>query len=78
MMQKVKVPWFGTLRRWFERPIAVVIVRLAGTNVEGGRKILAQSGLPIIRARTLAEAAKRAVTAWQKSHDHGVKMVVAQ
>ncbi|HCE71134.1 MAG TPA: ADP-forming succinate--CoA ligase subunit beta, partial [Ruegeria sp.] len=42
-----------------------VIVRLAGTNVEEGQKILAKSGLPIIRARTLMEAAERAVGAWQ-------------
>jgi len=44
-----------------------VIVRLSGTNVEEGRKILAQSGLPIIRASTLSEAAQRAVAAWQNA-----------
>ncbi len=42
-----------------------VIVRLAGTNVEEGQRILAQSGLPIIRASTLMEAAERAVGAWK-------------
>ncbi len=42
-----------------------VVVRLAGTHVEEGRKILARSGLPIIRAATLAEAAGRAVAAWR-------------
>lgn len=42
-----------------------VVVRLAGTNVEAGQKILAQSGLPIIRANTLMEAAERAVSAWK-------------
>jgi malate-CoA ligase subunit beta len=42
-----------------------VVVRLAGTHVEEGRKILARSGLPIIRAATLAEAASRAVAAWR-------------
>ncbi|MBI6628554.1 malate--CoA ligase subunit beta [Pontibaca salina] len=42
-----------------------VIVRLAGTNVEEGQKILAESGLPLIRATTLMEAAERAVEAWQ-------------
>lgn len=42
-----------------------VIVRLAGTNVEAGQKILAKSGLPIIRATTLMEAAERTVGAWQ-------------
>jgi len=42
-----------------------VIVRLAGTNVEAGQKILAESGLPLIRANTLMEAAERAVGAWK-------------
>ncbi|WP_120495522.1 malate--CoA ligase subunit beta [Kiloniella sp. EL199] len=44
-----------------------VIVRLAGTKVEEGRKILASSGLPIIRASTLAEAAERSVEAWKNT-----------
>jgi malate-CoA ligase subunit beta len=38
-----------------------LVVRLAGTNVEEGRKILKESGLPIITADTLAEAADRVV-----------------
>ena len=42
-----------------------VVVRLAGTNVEEGQKILAQSGMPIFRASTLNEAAERAVGAWK-------------
>ncbi len=42
-----------------------IIVRLSGTNVEEGQKILAESGLPIIRAATLKEAADRAVAAWK-------------
>ncbi|MFT4743293.1 MAG: succinyl-CoA synthetase beta subunit [Yoonia sp.] len=45
-----------------------VIVRLAGTNVEEGQKILAKSGLPIIRATTLMEAAERSVSAWQSDN----------
>jgi len=40
-----------------------LIVRLSGTNVEAGRKIIAESGLPIITATTLAEAAEKAVQA---------------
>jgi malate-CoA ligase subunit beta len=40
-----------------------LVVRLAGTNVEAGREIIAKSGLPIISADSLAEAAKAAVTA---------------
>lgn len=40
-----------------------LIVRLSGTNVEEGRRIIAESGLPIITAETLAEAAEKAVKA---------------
>lgn len=40
-----------------------VVVRLSGTNVEEGRRILAESGLPIATAETLAEAAEKAVAA---------------
>jgi malate-CoA ligase subunit beta len=40
-----------------------LIVRLSGTNVEEGRKIIKDSGLPIIMAETLAEAAEKAVQA---------------
>ena len=54
-----------------------VIVRLAGTNVEEGQKILATSGLPIIRAKTLNEAAERAVGAWKSDVDQGIKMKAA-
>ncbi|MGH8729924.1 MAG: malate--CoA ligase subunit beta [Burkholderiales bacterium] len=40
-----------------------LIVRLAGTNVEAGRKIIKESGLPIITADSLADAAKKSVSA---------------
>jgi malate-CoA ligase subunit beta len=40
-----------------------LIVRLAGTNVEEGRKIIAESGIAIISADTLSEAAQKAVAA---------------
>jgi succinyl-CoA synthetase beta subunit len=40
-----------------------LVVRLAGTNVEAGKEILAQSGLPIIAAENLADAAQKAVNA---------------
>ena len=53
-----------------------VIVRLAGTNVQEGQKILAKSGLPIIRATTLVEAAERAVGAWQSDLAQGTKVSV--
>ncbi len=40
-----------------------VVVRLSGTNVEAGRRIIAESGLPIITADTLETAAEAAVRA---------------
>ena len=40
-----------------------LVVRLAGTNVELGKEILDNSGLPILSADTLGEAAERAVRA---------------
>jgi malate-CoA ligase subunit beta len=40
-----------------------LVVRLAGTHVEEGRAILASSGLPVIAATSLAEAAEKAVAA---------------
>jgi len=44
-----------------------VVVRLEGTNVEEGRKILEQSSVPIITAETLGEAAQKAVEAAKSS-----------
>ncbi|MEQ1712840.1 MAG: succinate--CoA ligase subunit beta, partial [Hyphomicrobium sp.] len=38
-------------------------VRLAGTNVEEGRKIIDESGLTVISADSLGEAAQKAVAA---------------
>jgi succinyl-CoA synthetase beta subunit len=40
-----------------------LVVRMKGTNEALGRKMLADSGLPIIAADTMAEAAERAVAA---------------
>jgi succinyl-CoA synthetase beta subunit len=40
-----------------------LIVRLEGTNVEQGKKLLAESGLDIIPADDLDDAAKKAVAA---------------
>ena len=68
----------GIVQALEDAPVDVpLVVRLAGTNVEEGRKILTRSGLPIIRAATLAEAAERAVAAWQNSQKHNIKIVVA-
>ena len=44
-----------------------LVVRLSGTNVNEGRRILRDSGLPIIMAETLAEAAEKAVAAWKST-----------
>jgi succinyl-CoA synthetase beta subunit len=40
-----------------------LVVRMKGTNEELGRKMLAESGLPIISAETMAEAATKIVAA---------------
>jgi len=40
-----------------------VVVRLAGTNLEEGDRILRESGLPVVRAADLGEAAREAVAA---------------
>ena len=40
-----------------------LVVRMKGTNEELGRKILAESGLPIISANNMGEAAEKAVAA---------------
>jgi len=55
-----------------------VVIRLAGTNVEEGQRILAQSGLPIIRANTLMEAAERVVVSWQNDLKQNINIRIAQ
>ncbi len=42
-----------------------LVVRMKGTNEELGKKMLAESGLPIISADTMAEAAQKVVAAVQ-------------
>ncbi len=44
-----------------------LVVRLEGTNVELGKKILRESGLAVIPADNLADAAKKVVEATQKA-----------
>ena len=44
-----------------------LVVRLEGTNVKEGKEILANSGLPIIAADNLADAAKKVVEATKKA-----------
>lgn len=54
----------GVVHALQKEPIDIpLVVRLAGSHVEQGRRILAKSGLPIIYATTLEEAADRAVRA---------------
>jgi succinyl-CoA synthetase beta subunit len=65
----------GVVQALQANPVNVpVIVRLAGTNVEEGLKILAKSGLPIIRATSLMEAAERAVEAWKNDVAQNAKL----
>ena len=45
-----------------------LVVRLEGTNVELGKKILAESGLPIISANNMADAAQKVVAAAGGKH----------
>ncbi len=57
----------GIVQALEKDPVDVpLVVRLSGTNIEEGRQILTRSGLPIIRANTLAEAAERVVGPWQQ------------
>ena len=43
-----------------------LVVRMEGTNVAQGKKILADSGMAIIPAETMAEAAEKIVVAVEK------------
>ena len=56
----------GVVQATRDQEITVpVVVRLAGTNVEEGRAILDGSGLDLIQAEDLDDAAARAVAAVQ-------------
>ncbi|WP_417211405.1 malate--CoA ligase subunit beta [Antarctobacter sp.] len=58
----------GVIQAYREVGIQIpVVVRLSGTNVEEGQKIIRESGLPIISADTLEEAAQKAVAARPQS-----------
>ena len=62
----------GIVQALEKEPVDVpLVVRLSGTNIEEGRQILTKSGLPIIRANTLAEAADRVVEAWKQDRANG-------
>jgi len=49
---------------------APLVVRLEGTNVDLGKKILAESGLPIISAGDMADAAAKVVAAAKGAYVH--------
>lgn len=60
----------GVVKSLTDNPVSVpVIVRLSGTNVAEGKEILANSGLPIIMAHSLNEAAQLSVEAWCASRE---------
>ena len=42
-----------------------LVVRLEGTNVEAGRKLLIESKLPLVAATDIADAAQKVVAAVQ-------------
>ena len=63
-MARVDVIAQGIVDAHKEMEIKVpVVVRLAGTNVEDGERILSEANLPLIRAIGLGEAAQKAVEA---------------
>jgi succinyl-CoA synthetase beta subunit len=63
-MARVDVIALGIIEAQRKMPSAIpVVARLAGTNVEEGERLIAESGLPVIRADNLGEAAKKAVEA---------------
>ena len=63
-MARVDVIAQGVVDAHKEMEIKVpVVVRLAGTNVEDGERILSEANLPLVRAIGLGEAAQKAVEA---------------
>jgi succinyl-CoA synthetase beta subunit len=63
-MARVDVIAEGIIRaqRKMDKTVPVV-ARLAGTNVEEGERLIRESGLPVIRAEELGDAARKAVEA---------------
>ncbi|MFK8081950.1 MAG: malate--CoA ligase subunit beta [Granulosicoccus sp.] len=58
----------GVVKALTDDPVDVpVIVRLSGTNVDEGNEILRKSGLPIVMASSLNEAATLSVEAWNNT-----------
>ncbi|SFN48981.1 malate thiokinase large subunit [Roseovarius lutimaris] len=58
----------GVIRAYRELDLSMpLVVRLSGTNVDEGRRIIKESGLPIITAETLVDAANLVVNAWKET-----------
>lgn len=58
----------GVVKALTDNPVNVpVVIRLSGTNVDEGNEILKESGLPIIMASSLNEAASLTVKAWKSA-----------
>jgi succinyl-CoA synthetase beta subunit len=63
-MARVDVIAQGIIDSYKQMNVKVpVVARLVGTNVEEGERLLKESGIPLIRAHDLGEAAKKAVEA---------------
>jgi succinyl-CoA synthetase beta subunit len=63
-MARVDVIAEGVIEAFRQMDVGMpVVVRLEGTNLEQGAKLLADSGLPVIRATDLGSAAREAVRA---------------
>ena len=63
-MARVDIIAQGIIDAHKEMDIGIpVVARLAGTNLEEGDRILRDSGLPVVRAADLGEAARKAVEA---------------
>lgn len=63
-MARVDVIAQGIIDSYKEMKVDVpVVARLVGTNVEEGERLLKESGIPLIRAQDLGEAAQKAVQA---------------
>jgi len=63
-MARVDIIAQGIIDAHKEMDIGIpVVARLAGTNLEEGDRILRESGLPVVRAADLGEAARKAVEA---------------
>ncbi|MBM2831840.1 MAG: sucC, partial [Dehalococcoidia bacterium] len=52
-------------------PVVILVIRLAGTNVEEGKRILRESGIPYIEADDLAAAARQVVRAASGAAEKG-------